>query len=84
MYMGCADSAYAAVVSLQVRFGGGVDGEWQVGHLDPEAFPSLPGTLTTRPLVVLTNASTASASEMLAGALADNGRCVALHFFNSF
>lgn len=73
LHIPCAPGA--SVLSLpQVRFGGGVDGEWVAGQLDPAAFPALPGTLTARPLVLLTNSATASASEVLVGALHDNNR----------
>ena len=45
------------------------------GHLSREVWPRLPGTLSHAPLVLLVNRSTASASEVLAGAMHDNGRC---------
>ena len=62
---------------VQVRSGNEVDGEWVAGQLSFKA-PSgdLPASLPAKPLVLLTNSSTASASEVLAGALHDNGRWV--------
>jgi carboxyl-terminal processing protease len=47
---------------------------WQVGHLSREIFPRQPTAATAAPLAVITNRSTASASEVLAGALRDNRR----------
>ena len=52
-----------------------VDNLWRAGRLSGEAFPGRPGQLTRLPLVLLVNAGTASAAEVLAGALHDNHRC---------
>ena len=46
----------------------------QAGSLSREVFPTQPGQLTKKPVVLLTNSSTASASEVLAGALHGNHR----------
>lgn len=46
----------------------------QAGSLSREVFPTQPGQLTKKPVVILTNSSTASASEVLAGALHGNHR----------
>ena len=64
----------APLVQEYAWFGGAEAAEWRVGELQPSMFPSLPGTLTRKPLAVLVNGSTASAAEVLAGALRDNGR----------
>jgi C-terminal processing protease CtpA/Prc len=41
-------------------------------------FPDAPGRLTLLPVVLLTNGRTASAAEVLAGALQGNQRCAAV------
>lgn len=54
-------------------------GNLQAGALSREVFPTQPGQLTKKPVVILTNSSTASASEVLAGALHGNNRYVQEH-----
>lgn len=55
---------------------GFIDNSFKVGGLSKEVFLNLPGTVTRAPMVVLVNSATASASEVLAGALHDNDRAV--------
>jgi hypothetical protein len=55
----------------------------QAGRVTPvrrlrQVFPDAPGRLTRLPVVLLTNGRTASAAEVLAGALQGNQRCAAI------
>ncbi|KAL3145262.1 hypothetical protein ABBQ32_001001 [Trebouxia sp. C0010 RCD-2024] len=61
-------------IAQTVRTATFVDNTWKAGSLSREVFPTQPGQLTKKPVVILTNSSTASASEVLAGALHGNHR----------
>jgi carboxyl-terminal processing protease len=65
-------------VANTVRSGSSVvDVVWRPSGLPPTAWPDvMAGPLTSKPLVLLVNSNTASASEVLAGALRDNERAV--------
>lgn len=64
-------------VAATVRtVGGFIDNTFQTGHLPTQVFQNLPGTMTHAPILLIANRATASASEVLAGALRDNGRAL--------
>eukprot|EP00884_Botryococcus_braunii_P009004 jgi/Botrbrau1/18104/Bobra.0813s0001.2 len=59
-----------------VRSGFVVDTMFEAGDLPRQIFPSEPGLLSRRPVAILVNSGSASASEVFAGALHDNRRAV--------
>ncbi|KAK9841245.1 hypothetical protein WJX74_002514 [Apatococcus lobatus] len=65
-------------ITQTVRNADIIDNTFRVGHLNKSIFPQSPGMITQQPIVLLTNSGTASASEVLAGALHDHHRAVLL------
>ncbi|KAL3680577.1 hypothetical protein R1sor_023533 [Riccia sorocarpa] len=62
--------------TVRSSVGGIEDLVYSVNNLPKEIFMRHPGTLTHAPLAIITNRSSASASEVLTGALHDNHRAV--------
>ncbi|KAG6541803.1 hypothetical protein Mapa_016818 [Marchantia paleacea] len=62
--------------TVRSSVGGVEDLVYSVNNLPKEIFIRHPGTLTHAPLAIITNRSSASASEVLTGALHDNHRAV--------
>ncbi|PTQ29718.1 hypothetical protein MARPO_0135s0004 [Marchantia polymorpha] len=62
--------------TVRSSVGGVEDLVYSVNNLPKEIFIKHPGTLTHAPLAIITNRSSASASEVLTGALHDNHRAV--------
>eukprot|EP00850_Spirogloea_muscicola_P021587 SM000255S08766 [mRNA] locus=s255:59:2147:+ [translate_table: standard] len=75
LWLDCPDCDVAETVRSSA---GNEDSLYRVGHLPEEIFPEHPGALTHAPLALIANRSSASASEVLLGALRDNHRAAAV------